>query len=78
MRQETSDQVGYRKLIVWERAHSLVKEIYKYTGNFPKDELFGLVSQIRRCAVSVPANIVEGYSRKSVKEKLNFFNRPVA
>ena len=74
MRQETSDQVGYKKLIVWQKAHLLVKSIYKITGIFPKDELFGLTSQMRRSAVSVPANIVEGYSRKSVKEKLNFYN----
>jgi len=74
LNQDKSDQVGYKKLIVWQKSHLLVKEIYKITGNFPKDELFGLTNQMRRCAVSVPANIVEGYSRKSVKEKLNFYN----
>lgn len=74
MRQETSDQVGYKKLIVWYKSHLLVKQIYKVTVNFPKSELFGLTSQMRRCSVSVPANIVEGYSRKSIKEKLNFYN----
>ena len=74
MEQETSDQVGYKKLIVWQKSHLLVMEIYKITSNFPKDELFGLTSQMRRSAVSIPANIVEGYSRRSIKEKLNFYN----
>ena len=74
MRQEISNQVGYKRLIVWNRAHELVVKTYKVTDNFPKNEIFGLTSQMRRSAVSVPANIVEGYSRKSVKEKLNFYN----
>lgn len=74
MRQETSNQVGYKKLIVWNKAHELAVKTYKVTDNFPRNEIFGLVSQMRRSAVSVPANIVEGYSRKSVKEKLNFYN----
>jgi len=72
MQQENS--LGYRKLIVWEKSHELVKGIYRITGQFPKYELFGLISQMRRCAISVPANIVEGYGRKSNKEKLNFLN----
>ena len=74
MRQEISNQVGYKRLIVWNRAHELVVKTYKVTDNFPKNEIFGLTSQMRRSAVSVPANIIEGYSRKSVKEKLNFYN----
>lgn len=71
---EINSQAGYKKLIVWQKSHLLVKEIYKITSKFPKDELFGLVSQMRRCAVSVPANIVEGYGRNHVKEKLNFYH----
>lgn len=74
MIQETNYHAGYKRLIVWDRAHGLVKNIYETTKNFPKNELFGLTSQMRRCAVSVPANIVEGYSRRSVKEKLNFYS----
>lgn len=74
MQQATSDQAGYRRLIVWQKSHALVLKIYKITKLFPKDELFGLVNQMRRCAISIPANIVEGYSRKSSKEKLNFYN----
>jgi four helix bundle protein len=53
---------GFRKLIVWQRAHQLVLLIYKLTEKFPKHEMFGLTSQIRRAAVSVTANIAEGYA----------------
>lgn len=53
---------GFRKLLVWERAHQLVLQIYELSGPFPKSELFGLVSQMRRAAISVPANIAEGYA----------------
>lgn len=67
-------EIAYRKLLVWQKAHGLVMEIYKVTRNFPKHETFGLTSQMCRAAVSVPANIVEGYSRKTDKEKLNFYN----
>ena len=53
---------GFRKLIVWQRAHQLVLQVYKFTEKFPKHEMFGLTSQIRRAMVSVPANIAEGYA----------------
>lgn len=67
---------GYHRLIVWQRAYELVKLIYEITESFPKSETFGLISQMRRAAVSVVANIVEGYSRgmKSPKEALQFFS----
>jgi len=52
---------GFRKLIVWQRAHQLALLIYKLTENFPKGEIYGLTSQVRRAAVSVAANIAEGY-----------------
>lgn len=58
---------GYRKLIIWKEAHILMIKIYKYTENFPKSELFGITNQLRRSALSVPTNIVEGYSGKSKK-----------
>ncbi len=53
---------GFRKLIVWQRAHQWVLMIYKLTEKFPKHEMFGLVSQMRRAAVSVAANMAEGYA----------------
>lgn len=53
---------GFRKLIVWQRAHELVQMVYDATESFPGHERFGLISQIQRAAVSVPANIVEGYA----------------
>lgn len=64
---------SYKSLNVWQKADELVLAIYKITKQFPKDELFGLVSQKRRCAVSVPANIVEGYGRRTPKDKTQFY-----
>lgn len=64
----------FRDLLVWRKAHDLVLEIYKVTKEFPKEEKFGLVSQLRRSASSVPTNIVEGHKRKSRKEYLYFLN----
>jgi len=63
---------NFENLKIWERSHSLVLNVYKLTRLFPKSELYGLTSQLRRVAASVPANIVEGYSRKSKKEFLQF------
>ncbi len=53
---------GFRKLIVWQRAHKLVLQVYKFTEKFPKHEIFGLTSQLRRAVVSVSANVAEGYA----------------
>lgn len=64
----------YKDLIVWQKSIELVLEIYKITGQFPNDEKFGLVSQMRRCSVSVPSNIAEGYARKNRKENAQFVN----
>jgi four helix bundle protein len=63
---------GFRRLIVWQKAHELVLIIYRYTRSFPKDEIFGITSQIRRAVVSVAANIVEGQARFSKKELTQF------
>ena len=57
---ERSDK-GFRKLIVWQKAHQLALLVYKITDKFPKSEIYGLTSQLRRAVVSVPANIAEGY-----------------
>ncbi|MCX7784879.1 MAG: four helix bundle protein [candidate division WOR-3 bacterium] len=59
---------NYRQLKVWELAHLMTKEIYKITQKFPKQEIFGLVSQMRRASVSIPANNAEGSGRKSKKD----------
>lgn len=65
---------SYRQLIVWQKSIELVELIYKLTQGFPKAELFGLVSQIRRAAISIPSNIAEGYGRRSDKEYLQFYS----
>jgi len=63
----------YRKLLVWDKAHALVLIIYNETKVYPKEELFGLTSQIRRSAISIPANIAEGCGRYSNKDSCHFF-----
>jgi len=65
---------SFKDLDVWKESHKLVLMIYKITKSFPKDELFGLVSQIRRSAVSITSNIAEGFSRSSYKEKAQFYS----
>ncbi len=64
----------YKDLFVWQKSIELVVEIYRLTESFPQEEKFGLVSQMRRCSVSMPSNIAEGYGRKSVKENAHFVN----
>ena len=59
---------NYKELQVWRRAYQLCLEIYRHTKYFPQDERYGLTSQIRRAAVSVPSNIAEGYGRKTTNE----------
>lgn len=65
---------NYKKLVVWQKADALALEIYKITEKFPRSELFGITSQLRRAALSVPLNIVEGYSRKSKIELSRFID----
>ncbi|MCK4255476.1 four helix bundle protein [candidate division WOR-3 bacterium] len=64
----------FEDVIVWQKSHVLVLEIYRMTKLFPQDERFGLISQMRRCAISVPANIAEGYRKRGIKDKLRFYN----
>jgi|SRR3989304_3136725 len=64
---------SYKELIVWQKSIILVKEIYILTSKFPKSEIFGLMSQMRRAVVSIPSNIAEGYGRRSHKEYLQFY-----
>jgi four helix bundle protein len=64
----------FQDLIVWQKAHALVLSIYRLTASYPKNELFGLTSQMRRAAVSVPANIAEGFKRKGRPDKARILN----
>jgi len=63
---------SFKELIVWQKAIQLVKDIYQKTNNFPKEELFGLVLQIRRCSVSIPSNIAEGYGRQHTNDYIRY------
>ena len=65
---------NHRSLKAWQQSIALVENVYKATRTFPKDETFGLVSQMRRAAVSVPANIAEGSARSGTKELLHFLS----
>lgn len=62
----------FKDLLAWQKSLTLAKKVYQVTGNFPTEERFGLVNQMRRCAVSIPSNIAEGYDRGSDKELLRF------
>lgn len=65
---------SYKELIVWQKSIQLVKEIFILTDKLPKSEIYGLVSQMRRAAVSIPSNIAEGYGRRSIKEYAQFYS----
>jgi four helix bundle protein len=63
---------SYKKLIIWQKSIDLVKDVYILTSQMPKLELYGLVSQMRRSAISIPSNIAEGYKRRSLGDHLRF------
>lgn len=65
---------GFRQLTVWQKAYLLTLNIYKLSKKFPKEELYGMASQLRRASVSIPANIAEGYERNHRKEYLQFLH----
>jgi len=65
---------AFTDLLVWQKSHKFVLKIYKITKQFPADERFGLISQVRRSAVSVPANIAEGFKKRGPRDKANYYN----
>jgi four helix bundle protein len=64
----------FEDLVMWQKAHEFVLKVYGMTAHFPKDEMYGLTSQLRRAAVSIAANIAEGFSKRSKPEKARFLN----
>ena len=65
---------SFQDVELWRKAHAWVLAIYRFTNFFPKHELFGLTSQLRRAAVSVPANFVEGFKRRGLADKVRMYN----
>ncbi len=65
---------GFENILAWQKAHEFVLNVYKTTRNFPPDERFGLTSQFRRAAISIEANIAEGYKKLGKADKLRFLN----
>jgi four helix bundle protein len=65
---------SFRDLIVWQKAHQLVLAVYRYSDNFPGKEMYCLIPQLRRAAISVPANIAEGFKKKSKPDKVRYMN----
>lgn len=65
---------SFQDLVVWQKAHQFVLDVYQLTDTFPRSELYGLTSQMRRAAVSVPANIAEGFKKKGRADKVRFMN----
>jgi four helix bundle protein len=64
----------FEDLVVWQKAHQFVLGVYRYTDGFPKSELYGLMSQFRRAAVSIPANIAEGFKKRGLADKARYMN----
>jgi four helix bundle protein len=64
----------FRDLVVWGKAHEFVLSVYRFTAAFPKHETYGLASQMRRAAVSIPANIAEGFGKRGKADKARFMN----
>jgi four helix bundle protein len=65
---------SFEELLVWQKAHRFVLDVYALTDKFPRHELFGLTSQLRRAAISIPANIAEGFKKQTKPEKARFLN----
>jgi four helix bundle protein len=65
---------SFEDLIVWQKSHQFVIEVYRFSKGFPKEELFSLTSQLRRAAVSIAANIAEGFRKRGHRDKARYFN----
>ena len=65
---------SFEDVEIWKKAHQFVLDVYRLTENFPKHELFGLTSQLRRAAVSIPANFAEGFKKTGKPDKVRFYN----
>jgi len=65
---------SFEQLIVWQKAHQFVLGAYRFTDTFPRNEIYGLTSQLRRAAVSIPANIAEGFKKRGRADKVRFYN----
>jgi four helix bundle protein len=65
---------SFEEVVLWKKAHAWVLAVYRFTEQFPRHELFGLTSQLRRAAVSVPANFAEGFKKRGHADKLRFYN----
>ncbi len=65
---------SFQDLLVWQKAHQFVLSVYNYSDYFPQKEVYGLTSQFRRAAISIPANIAEGFKKKSKTDKARFMN----
>lgn len=74
MDEEKMPTRSFSQLIAWQRAHQFVLHAYAFTSKFPKEEIYGLTSQFRRAAVSIAANIAEGYAKKGKADKVRMFN----
>ncbi|MDQ8144018.1 four helix bundle protein [Chryseobacterium sp. CFS15] len=66
--------ISFRDLIFWQKSHEFVLETYRISSAFPKEETYALTSQLRRAAVSIPANIAEGFTKKTLQNKLNYIS----
>ncbi|MFQ3599191.1 MAG: four helix bundle protein [Chloroherpetonaceae bacterium] len=71
---ERKSAQSFRDLIVWQKAHQLVLDVYALSEHFPKSERYGLTSQLRRAVVSIAANIAEGFKKRGKADKARFFN----
>jgi four helix bundle protein len=74
MAEEIATSKSFRDLVVWRKAHEFVLGVYGFTAGFPKQETYALCNQMRRAAVSIPANIAEGFRKRGKADKLRFMN----